>query len=258
MEAHNMSENGSTAMQVAGLNALTVQDVKAHVDLVREVMQKVMKRGPDYDTIPGCGDKPALLKSGAEKLCVTFRLAPEIIVEDLSNQDEKRFRTRVRLVHQGTGQLIAEGIGECSSDEEKYKWKKAFNEQEFNATTEDRKRLKWKRGYGTKPEYQEKQIRTNPADVANTILKMSKKRGLVDAVLSGTAASDLFTQDIEENPEMAAHNESGKSAPVGAPAGGKQTKTFVPKLVREKGEEHRREENTLEYRVAGRLHLQDI
>jgi hypothetical protein len=36
------------------------------------------------------------------------------------------------------------------------------------------------------------------ADVFNTVLKMGKKRAFVDAVLSATAASDIFTQDIEE------------------------------------------------------------
>ena len=34
--------------------------------------------------------------------------------------------------------------------------------------------------------------------LANTILKMSKKRALVDAVLSATRSSGLFTQDIED------------------------------------------------------------
>jgi hypothetical protein len=45
-----------------------------------------------------------------------------------------------------------------------------------------------------------KQVRTNPADVANTILKMAKKRAQVDAVITATAASDIFTQDIEDLP----------------------------------------------------------
>mgnify|MGYP003149563669 CR=1 FL=1 len=38
------------------------------------------------------------------------------------------------------------------------------------------------------------------ADVYNTVLKIGKKRALVDAVLTVTAASDLFTQDIEDLP----------------------------------------------------------
>ena len=42
----------------------------------------------------------------------------------------------------------------------------------------------------------------NPADVLNTVLKMAKKRALVDAVLSATGASDIFTQDLEELVEI--------------------------------------------------------
>jgi hypothetical protein len=44
----------------------------------------------------------------------------------------------------------------------------------------------------------EKQEHDNPADFYNTCGKMAKKRALVDAVLTVTAASDIFTQDIEE------------------------------------------------------------
>jgi hypothetical protein len=43
-----------------------------------------------------------------------------------------------------------------------------------------------------------KQEHDNPADFYNTCEKMGKKRALVDATLTVTAASDIFTQDIEE------------------------------------------------------------
>ena len=38
----------------------------------------------------------------------------------------------------------------------------------------------------------------NPADYYNTVLKMAKKRAHVDAMLTATAASDIFTQDLED------------------------------------------------------------
>jgi hypothetical protein len=41
-------------------------------------------------------------------------------------------------------------------------------------------------------------VRTHPADLANTVLKMAKKRAFVDAVLTGTAASSIFGQDLED------------------------------------------------------------
>jgi hypothetical protein len=48
----------------------------------------------------------------------------------------------------------------------------------------------------------EKVEHDNPADYYNTVLKMAKKRAHVDAILTATAASDIFTQDIEDMPEV--------------------------------------------------------
>ena len=45
------------------------------------------------------------------------------------------------------------------------------------------------------------QVRTEPEDADNTILKMAKKRALIDAVLTVTAASDIFAQDVEDLPD---------------------------------------------------------
>jgi hypothetical protein len=42
----------------------------------------------------------------------------------------------------------------------------------------------------------------NPADYYNTCLKMAKKRAHVDAILTVTAASDIFTQDLEDMGEV--------------------------------------------------------
>jgi hypothetical protein len=37
--------------------------------------------------------------------------------------------------------------------------------------------------------------------MANTVLKMAKKRAQIDLTLTATAASDVFTQDIEDMPD---------------------------------------------------------
>lgn len=182
----------------SNLKPLTAMDIRAQVNLIKEVMNEVMQKDQHYGTIPGCGDKPALFKPGAEKLASTFRLACDPIIEDLSDSDSVRYRVTVRLTHQTTGIFMGAGIGECSSNEDKYKWKSAVNNQEFDETPVERRRAKWKRGWSGSPDSQLKQIRNNPADNANTVLKMAKKRALVDAVLTVTAASDIFTQDIEE------------------------------------------------------------
>lgn len=179
---------------------LTAIQIKAQVNRIQEVMKAVMQDGVHYGKVPGCGDKPTLLKPGAEKIMATFRLAADPQIEDLSGPDVIRYRVKVNMLTPDGG-FVGAGIGECSSDEEKYKWKKAACDEEYAATDEDRRRPKWKPGYGGKPAFSINQVRTNPADVANTVLKMAKKRALVDGVLTATGASDIFTQDIEDMPE---------------------------------------------------------
>jgi hypothetical protein len=102
----------------------------------------------------------------------------------------------VHGININSGNLIGVGIGECSSNEEKYKWRKPVCEQEWEESAVDRRREAWKRDYGTIKKI--KQVRMNPADIANTILKMAKKRALIDLTLTATAASDAFEQDLED------------------------------------------------------------
>jgi hypothetical protein len=142
-----------------------------------------------------------LLKPGAEKLLLTFRVGsfPEVI--DLSGKDERRYRV---LCHGKTipnGALVGIGVGECSTDEEKYKWREAACQEEYDETPEDRKRLKWKKGWNA-PATKIFQVRTNPADLANTVLKMADKRAHVALALKVTGASDIFVQDVEDLDEL--------------------------------------------------------
>jgi hypothetical protein len=186
----------STALQVS--EPLTAADLKAQVTRIQEVMKAVMLDGTHYGTIPGCGKKPTLLKPGAEKLMSTFRLAVDPVVEDLSDLDLgiSRFRVTARVTAQSSGVFLGAGVGECSSEEQKYAWREAVCKAEFQETDPSERRWKWKG-----EEEGVNQVKTHAPDVANTILKMAKKRALVDAILTVTAASDIFTQDLEDLPE---------------------------------------------------------
>ena len=187
------------AVENYGSRSLTAADVRAQVNLMQDVMIEVMKDGTHYGKIPGTNGK-SLYKAGAEKLMATFRLAARPRVEDLSGDGEVHYRVFVALETAG-GVFVGEGLGECSSREDKYAWRAAVCDEEFDATPENRRRTKFAKGYQSTRIEKKKQVRTNPADVANTILKMAKKRAQVDAVITCTAASDLFTQDIEDLPE---------------------------------------------------------
>lgn len=177
---------------------LTAHDMQDQVNTIQHVMKQVMKLDTHYGVIPGT-KTPSLYKPGAEKIMATFRLSADPEVTDLSDSDQIRYLVKVRLVSP-SGVFVGAGIGECSSNEEKYKWRRAVCPEEFEETEPNRRREKWAKGWNGKPNYKMQQVRTEPADLANTILKMAKKRGLIDAVLTATAASDCFTQDIEDLP----------------------------------------------------------
>jgi hypothetical protein len=177
----------------AGTSIAVMQERGA---LIRQVMANVLEEGKDYGKIPGT-DKPTLFKPGAEKLCLTFALgAVTPTVDDLSTSDAVRYRVSVPI-EAADGRVLAVGIGEASTDEEKYRWKKPVCDQEFEETPEHCRRLKWFRG-GTQGAYQAKQIRTSPADLANTVLKMAHKRAFVAGTLLATGASSVFNQDLED------------------------------------------------------------
>jgi len=178
--------------------SMTPESVREHVNLIQHVMAAVMKKDTHYGVIPGC-KQPSLYKAGSEVLLTTFRIAVSVRVEDLSDGDCIRYRVYTTGTHQLSGVVVGEGIGECSSNEAKYKWRTCYIQKEFDATPETRRRIKYSEYKGKVSERME--IRTDPADVANTILKMAKKRAQIDLTLTATAASDIFTQDIEDLPE---------------------------------------------------------
>jgi len=160
------------------------------IQLTQKILQlktKAMTEQVHYGVIPGC-KKPSLWKPGAEKLCAAYRLEPEF--ETTSRDDPNRtinwqkwdynkrkqvegvtrgyieYDSRCSLTHIPTGEVWASNVsGSCNNFESKYR-------------------------------------SLNPYDVKNTLEKMAEKRSLVAAVLIGTAASDIFTQDIEDLPHL--------------------------------------------------------
>lgn len=195
---------------------LTVIEMRTQVNLIQQVLKEVMIKDTHYGVIPGTGNKPSLLKPGAEKIMVTFRLAADPQVEDLSTPDIARYRVTVRLISP-SGRFVGAGIGECSGAEKKYRWRAAVCEAEYDLAPADRRQEVWKKGWDNAPPKKIQQIMTEAADAANTILKMAKKRALVDAVLTATAASDIFTQDIEDVPSEMRTNDAPKG-PAGTQA----------------------------------------
>lgn len=192
---------------------MSVQEIVGQVALIQEVMKSVMKEGEHFGKIPGCGDKPALLKAGAEKLGMTFRLAPTF---DVSRLDGASGHREYQVICTLNGRH--QGVGTCSTMEGKYRYrtgpKKPIGKPVPKAYWDMRQSDPGKaqallggKGFSTMKddtgqwvicEQGERVEHDNPADYYNTVLKMAKKRAHVDAVLTATAASDCFIQDLDE------------------------------------------------------------
>jgi hypothetical protein len=180
---------------------LTAIDIRKQVNLIQSVMKEVMRENEHYGKVPGCGNKPTLLKSGAEKIAMTFKLGSEF--EELPGSIESDslvcYKINCKLFHIPTGNLVGNGRGACNSKEKKYSTRsvyankandeeKAIGKLETRVTNDNKK-------------YEVYIVPQNPWDVQNTIYKMACKRAMVAAILNATAASDIFTQDIEDLPE---------------------------------------------------------
>ncbi len=183
----------------------TVAEIQAARARVMELMRDAMKPGIHYGKIPGT-PKPTLYKPGSEMLLSMFNLgARPVLTEDLSRDDEIRYRVQIEVYDRGSGISLCVAAGECSSSERKYRWREPICKEEFEETAEDRRREIWTRDKQGGV-FKKRQVRTDPADIGNTILKMGAKRGLIAATLLALACSDVFQQDLEDlPPEWAAH-----------------------------------------------------
>lgn len=208
-------ENNGATLALLRPVASPEQLLQAHKEAV-QLIEKVLEQDKDYGVIPGTGDKPTLLKPGAERLLTAFGCYADSLVlesESLHNHENtfqlKKWTTRTPKPPQAEAdRLKSEGVG---------RWKKdAKGNWEFqDAEVEEGHSLGLYRfvvkcnivhresgriiasGVGSCSSMESKYIRA-PRDYENTVLKMAKKRAMVDAVLNAFGLSDRFTQDVEE------------------------------------------------------------
>lgn len=144
--------------------------------------------GVDFGQIPGT-DKPTLLKPGYEKIQFYLGLTPmfKLInrtylpnqekIDKVYNQQTKKYDTvktvrnyyawewACELYHDGI--KVAEGVGCANTEERKYVSQYAKSE--------------------------------TPDSLANTVMKIAKKRAQADAILNVGGISDMYTVDLEDN-----------------------------------------------------------
>jgi len=215
---------------------LSLAQVRTQVNLIQQIMQEVMQKDQHFGVIPGC-KKPSLLKPGAEKLSMTFRLRPiidndrDIVTKELELEGHREIQVYCHITNMA-GVELATGVGSCSTMESKYRYrggeknptaqpvpKKYWNFKKEGKMIEAQQEIGG-RGFGVMKdngswvicELGEKMENPDIADTYNTVLKMAKKRAYVDGILSATGASDIFTQDVEDMPKEM-FNKTGEVEP---------------------------------------------
>ena len=174
----------------SGNTALSLKQIGDRVNLVHQVLEKVMKKGTHYGTVPGCGARMVLFKPGADVLAMTFQLVPQFSVTRTDLENGHREYDVTCSMYSAGGAMLGQGVGSGSTMEKKYRYR-----------TVDGKKIE----------------NEDIADVYNTVLKMAKKRAHVDATLTVTGAGDLFTQDLID--------EDGESGETREPIKAPQAKT---------------------------------
>lgn len=215
----------SNSVQLTPLQKVAL--LKERKSIIQKVMSDLMQKGEHFDVIPGT-KKETLLKSGAELLTSVFNLAPkfQIQTKDFDN-GHREYTIICELYSVDNCKFLGSGVGLCSSLESKYRYKGNSIEETQMQLPEnywDRKKAGEKNllppGHKTEKidgnwrivKVLEKKENTDIADTYNTILKMGKKRALVDATLTVTGASDIFTQDVEDM-DLGQKSDPKKEAP---------------------------------------------
>ena len=68
-------------VRVENQAVMSMKGITDRVNLVHQVMKKVMQEGTHFGTVPGCGKKQVLFKPGADVLAMAFRLSPSYAVD---------------------------------------------------------------------------------------------------------------------------------------------------------------------------------
>ena len=157
-----MSEQSVRTLSV--IDSMDIGEISSTINKIgqfQKVVQSQLMQNHDYGVIPGT-PKPTLLKPGAEKIIMLLGLRSEFDIVDSTRDFEKGFfQYQVKCKLYRGDMLVTEGLGSCNNRERKY-------------------------------------IKMDPYTMDNTVLKMAKKRALVDAALLVGSLSDIFTQDLED------------------------------------------------------------
>ena len=201
---------------------LSVDVVVHRLETIENLMRRAMKPSVDYGVIPGTGSRPTLLKAGAEKLCVMFRLSPQYTTIKTYEGHHLSVESACRMIAPD-GSLLGEANAICSTMESKYAYRKAEKtcpscgkqaiikgKAEYGGGW-----LCWKKKNGCGAQFldDEPTIISQPTgrvpnedlpDLYNTVIRIAEKRALIAAVRLVTGCSSIFDEEMpvkEDAPE---------------------------------------------------------
>jgi len=177
--------------------AMRLAEMSDKLDLVKTFFKTQMAKDIDFGIIPGT-DKPALFKAGAEKLCALYGFSQRVLDKTETRDIATGYylaEVTVQLTHAASGIIVADGVGECSSYESKYRYRWVFESDVPKNIDKAGLVSKTFESKKTGKEFTRYRLE-NPdlIDQWNTVLKMAKKRALVDATLAATRTSGMFCQ----------------------------------------------------------------
>jgi hypothetical protein len=210
-----MSNNDLPAVySVSEIQPVSPDALIRQVKAIEQAMDRVMQEGTHYGKIPGT-NSPTLLQPGAQKIGLLFRLSASFKQEIIELPNAHREVRTICTLTAPNGQPVGDGVGVCSTMESRYRYRGG----DFESTGKPVPKEYWnsrdvtllggkdfvpKKIDGQYVICKKGEKKENPdiADVYNTVSKMSAKRAHVHAILVTTGASDMFTQDVEDLPDV--------------------------------------------------------
>lgn len=203
----------SSEMALAIIDNLQPESVGSAITKIttfQGMIQRNLKDGHDYGIIPGT-QKPTLFKPGAEKILMLMGVTSEYLYEGVENYETGFFAYTVRCILSKNGIKITEGLGHANTKEARYTNRWVTEKKLPEGIDKESLQCREKEGnWGLYKEY----LLTNSDGftLANTVLKMAKKRAQVDATLTIASLSEIFTQDLEDNPTQFTDGEVPKTS----------------------------------------------
>ena len=207
----------------------TAAELRERLELISEVKRTAMTEDVDYGVVPGT-DKATLFKPGAEKLAIVFKLDVQPRNEPIWGPGEHlTVISRATVFHAPTGTRLGYGEGICSSRERNRAYRKRSAtcpncEQPAVIKGKEDGTVAWlvlgetEKADGCGAKFPDATIRGSRARRSarsrtptcptrgTPSTRWPRSAAYVDAVLSVTGASAIFTQDIGADPSDADAN----------------------------------------------------